>query len=247
MPTSPISLAECSSACSARPGRTKSRLARPTGSLPRVWRFSNKRFWASAQATLDYLSDGRLLPTVGIGRGDAPEWKATGRSPKGRGARADEALALMTRLWESDAADFDGEHYSLHGASISPRPKQTPLPLWLGGASPAAVRRTARFGHGWLAPLQAPAEAAVTVEAIREESRRIGRPIPDDHYGATILYHIGSGGELPTRLGANAEMRRRVEAVSAVGDPGRMLARLREYRAGGITKFVAIPMARDHR
>jgi probable F420-dependent oxidoreductase len=196
-------------------------------------------------ATLDHLSDGRLLPTVGIGRGDAPEWKATGRSPKGRGARADEALALMTRLWDSDNADFDGEFYSLRGASISPRPKQSPLPLWLGGASPAAVRRTARFGHGWLAPLQAPAEAAVTVEAIRDESRRIGRPIPEDHYGTTILYHIGSGGGLPTRLAANAEMRRRVEAVSAVGDAGRMLERLREYRAGGITKFVAIPMARD--
>ena len=118
-------------------------------------------------ATLDYLSDGRFLPAVAIGRGDAPEWEATGRSPKGRGARADEALEVITRLWESESADFNGEFYSLKGASITPRPKQSPLPLWLGGASKAAIRRTARFGSGWLAPLQTPEETGATVNAIR--------------------------------------------------------------------------------
>ena len=112
-------------------------------------------------ATLDHLSDGRFLPAVGIGRGDAPEWQATGRTPKGRGTRADEALEVITQLWESEAVDFEGKYFSLKGATISPRPKQQPLPLWLGGSSPAAIRRTARFGQGWLAPLQSPAEAAI--------------------------------------------------------------------------------------
>ena len=102
-------------------------------------------------ATLDYMSEGRLLPTVAIGRGDAAEWEATGRSPKGRGARADEALEVITRLWESESANFDGEFFALKDATITPRPKQNPLPLWLGGASKAAIRRTARFGSGWLA------------------------------------------------------------------------------------------------
>jgi alkanesulfonate monooxygenase SsuD/methylene tetrahydromethanopterin reductase-like flavin-dependent oxidoreductase (luciferase family) len=194
-------------------------------------------------ATLDYLSDGRLLPAVGVGREDAPEWQATVRDPSGRGKRADEALEVMTRLWASDAADFDGEHYSLANASISPRPKQSPLPLWLGGASKAAIRRTARFGHGWLAPLQAPDEAGATVRAIREESARVGRPIPDDHYGATILFRIGAPVELPTRATTDPEIRRRIERVRAVGDAGNVLDRLCEFRAVGITKFIAIPLA----
>lgn len=211
-------------------------------------------------ATLDHLSDGRFLPTVGVGRGDAPEWEATGRSPKGRGARADEALEVMTRLWSGENVDFEGDHFSLKGATINPRPKQQPLPLWMGGASPAAIRRTARFANGWLAPLQSPEEAGVTVAAIREESQRIGRPIPDDHYGATILYRIESGrGGSGGRAEASSERaepdesasprmaqyRSMIEKVQAVGEPEVVLERIRAFCAAGVTKFIAIPLARD--
>ncbi len=196
-------------------------------------------------ATLDHLSDGRFLPAVGIGRADAPEWEATGRTPKGRGTRADEALEVITRLWKSEAVDFEGKHFSLKGATISPRPKQQPLPLWLGGSSQAAIRRTARFGHGWLAPLQSPAEAAISVQAIREESRRCGRPIPDDHYGATILYRIGKFSKSDEGASARPEYRSLIERVQAIGEPGVVLDRLREFRSGGVTKFIAIPLARN--
>ena len=195
-------------------------------------------------ATLDHLSDGRLLPAVGVGRADAPEWEATGRSPRGRGARADEALEVLTRLWSQEDADFEGEFYSLKGATISPRPRQQPLPLWLGGDSKAAVRRTARFGHGWLAPLQTPDEAALTVAAIREESTRIGRPIPEDHYGATILFHIGAAPALPDLGRVPTAMRQRIESVRATGDASAVLDRMRAFRAAGVTKFIGIPMAR---
>jgi probable F420-dependent oxidoreductase len=203
-------------------------------------------------ATLDHLSDGRFLPAVGIGRGDAPEWEATGRSPKGRGDRANEALEVITRLWRAEGADFEGEYFSLKGATIAPRPKQQPMPLWLGGASQAAIRRTARYGNGWLAPLQSPEEAGVTVAAIRKESHRIGNPIPDDHYGATILFRIGDQTD-PPDLGDRAgdgggqaarEMRQRISRIQAMGEAGEVLARIREFRTQGITKFIAIPLAR---
>lgn len=196
-------------------------------------------------ATLDYLSEGRFLPAVAIGRGDAPEWEATGRSPKGRGARADEALEVITRLWESESVDFDGEFFSLRNATITPRPKQDPLPLWLGGASKAAIRRTARFGSGWLAPLQTPEEAGATVKAIREESHRIGRPIPDDHYGATILFRIGDRPDVPRRSDSSGQGPARLERIQAIGDAGSVLSLLREFRAAGVTKFIAIPMVRN--
>ncbi len=196
-------------------------------------------------ATLDYLSEGRFLPAVAIGRGDAPEWEATGRSPKGRGARADEALEVITRLWESESVDFDGEFFSLRNATITPRPKQNPLPLWLGGTSKAAIRRTARFGSGWLAPLQTPEEAGATVKAIREESHRIGRPIPDDHYGATILFRIGDRPDVPRRSDSSDRGPARLERIQAIGDAGSVLSLLREFRAAGVTKFIAIPMVRN--
>jgi len=200
-------------------------------------------------ATLDYLSDGRFLPAVAIGRGDAPEWEATGRSPKGRGVRADEALEVMTRLWTTEGADFEGEHFSLKGASINPRPKQQPLPLWLGGSSQAAVRRTARYGNGWLAPLQSPEEAGETVRAIKEECTRIGRPIPDDHYGATIIFRLGDAGEAPKPIAGDSPAARqyqeRIARIQAIGDAGTVLERIHEFAAQGVTKFIAIPVARD--
>lgn len=200
-------------------------------------------------ATLDFLSDGRFLPTVAIGRGDAPEWEATGRDPKGRGARADEALEIMTRLWSAENVDFQGEHFSLKAATINPRPKQQPLPLWLGGSSKAAVRRTARYGSGWLAPLQSPAEAGVTVAEIKAEAARIGRPIPDDHYGATILFKIGKPSEdqrtkaSSDTYPAKAAYQQRLQSIQAIGEPDEVLARIREFAAQGVTKFIAIPMA----
>ena len=200
-------------------------------------------------ATLDFLSNGRFLPTVAIGRGDAPEWEATGRDPKGRGARADEALEVMTRLWSAENVDFQGEHFSLKAATINPRPKQQPLPLWLGGSSKAAVRRTARYGSGWLAPLQSPAEAGVTVAEIKAEAARIGRPIPDDHYGATILFKIGKPSEdQRTKASsdtnpAKAAYQQRLQSIQAIGEPDEVLARIREFAAQGVTKFIAIPMA----
>ena len=202
-------------------------------------------------ATLDALSDGRFLPAVGIGRGDAPEWEATGRSPRRRGKKADEALEVMTRLWSSESVSFEGEFYSLKNATINPRPRQQPLPLWLGGSSAAAVRRTARYGGGWLAPLQSPAEAALTVEAIRKESTAIGRPIPDDHYGATILFRIQGEAErtqppAPTVSDPRAAAyQRMIENVQAIGPAETMLERIAEFRRAGVTKFIAIPMARS--
>src|SRR5690606_30922070 len=91
-------------------------------------------------ATIDVLSNGRLLPAFGVGRDAAPEWAATGRSPADRGKRADEALTLLSRLWSEERVTFHGEHYHYDDVSIAPRPVQQPLPLWIGGNSRAAIR-----------------------------------------------------------------------------------------------------------
>ena len=199
-------------------------------------------------ATLDHLSDGRFLPAVAIGRAEAAEWDATGRSPKGRGRRADEFLEVITRLWKSEDANFEGEFFSLKEATINPRPRQDPLPLWLGGASQAAVVRTARFGSGWLAPLQTPEETGETVRAIREESQRIGRPIPEDHYGATFLYRIGASDDQSTTSESGhgtVTQADRVRRIQAIGGANRVLSLIREFRNAGVTKFIAIPLVKN--
>ena len=137
-------------------------------------------------ATLDFLSGGRLLPAFGVGSEIAPEFRATSRGPIGRGGYSDEIIEIMTRLWTEEHVTHAGDHFQYEDVTISPRPKQQPLPVWIGGSSPAAIRRTARVGTGWLAGLQSPAQCAPVVAAIRREAAANGRPLDDDHYGAGV-------------------------------------------------------------
>ena len=195
-------------------------------------------------ASLDVLSEGRLLPVVGVGRGTSPEWNATGRTAKGRGSAANEALEIITRLWTEESVTFEGDYYQVRDATITPRPVQSPLPLWIGGSSEAAIRRTVRFGSGWLAPLESPEEAGKTVQSIKAEAKSQGRAIPDDHYGATILYRLEAG-KPAAEFGADqpAEVRERLAKVTVIGDAEAFLERIADYSSRGIDKFIAIPLA----
>ena len=74
-------------------------------------------------ATIDVLSEGRLLPAFGIGSPLAPEWRSLNLDTKTRGRKTDEGLEIIRRLWREDAVDFEGVHYRLSGVSISPRPR----------------------------------------------------------------------------------------------------------------------------
>jgi alkanesulfonate monooxygenase SsuD/methylene tetrahydromethanopterin reductase-like flavin-dependent oxidoreductase (luciferase family) len=107
-------------------------------------------------ATIDYLSGGRLLPMFGVGYPKAAEWAATGRSSEHRGSRANEMFELLTRLWSEERVTFEGRFYQYRDATIAPRPVQQPLPLWIGGNSDAAIKRTARLGTGWIGGIAAP-------------------------------------------------------------------------------------------
>jgi alkanesulfonate monooxygenase SsuD/methylene tetrahydromethanopterin reductase-like flavin-dependent oxidoreductase (luciferase family) len=142
-------------------------------------------------ATIDVLSDGRLLPAFGIGNPLAPEWKALGFDTATRGKRTDEALEIVRRLWSEESVDFPGTWHKLRGASIAPRPMQRDLPMWIGGSSDAAIRRTARVGTGWIAGAELPAEAGRIAAAIRDATAAAGRTIDDDHYGAGFPFHFG--------------------------------------------------------
>ena len=146
-------------------------------------------------ATIDVLSEGRLLPAFGIGSPRAPEWAAMHIDTKTRGRRTDEALEIIGRLWREESVDFAGEHFRLTGASISPKPAQPDLPMWIGGGSEAAVRRTARLGTGWLGGPEMPDEAGRIVAAIRAELEKTGRSIDDDHYGASFPFHFGQAAD----------------------------------------------------
>jgi probable F420-dependent oxidoreductase len=200
--------------------------------------FRDPLTFARQCASVDFLSNGRFLPVIGVGTENLPAWKATGRSPQGRGGRANEALEIITRLWSEESVTFIGETFQVTDACISPRPVQNPLPLWIGGSSPAAIRRTVRYGSGWLAGLQTADDAIETAAAIRTHAAESDRTIPEDHYGATLLFRVESRERKSART---ADSPPHLAKLLVAGDAAVVLDRIRQYVAGGITKFVAVP------
>lgn len=105
---------------------------------------------AKQAATVDFLSNGRLLLGVGIGHA-AREFEAIGVPFERRGARSDEAIEAMRELWTSDAPSYAGEFYSFSGIAFEPKPARKPHPpILVGGNSKPAMRRAAKYGDGWL-------------------------------------------------------------------------------------------------
>ncbi|RST16609.1 LLM class F420-dependent oxidoreductase [Streptomyces sp. WAC05374] len=105
---------------------------------------------AKAYATLDHLSGGRLI--LGVGAGHVrEEFDALGADFRRRGALLDEVIdALRAALGRDEYPSFRGEFFSFADLGQRPRPAQARVPLWVGGSSPAAVRRAALRGDGWL-------------------------------------------------------------------------------------------------
>ncbi len=198
-------------------------------------------------ATVDVLSQGRLLPGFGIGSPFAPEWKALHQDTATRGRKTDEGLEILRRLWTEERVDFEGTHFRLSGASISPRPVQPELPMWIGGSSEAAIRRTARFGTGWQAGRETPAEVGPVIEKIKTAAAAAGRPIDEDHYGAGFPFRFGRADEPGVAELMEAHRKRTGSDPLdhfAIGDAATIVERIAEFIDAGVYKFILRPAAR---
>ncbi len=104
---------------------------------------------AKILATLDFLSKGRI--TLGIGAGWCEEeFIAIGAPPFAeRGAVTDEFMMVCKELWTADEPKFDGKYVQFKDVLFPPKPVQQPIPIWVGGESGPAMRRTAKYGDAW--------------------------------------------------------------------------------------------------
>lgn len=104
---------------------------------------------AKQVAEVDCLSGGRFVFGIGVGWFEE-EFEVLGKNFRDRGARTDEAMALMKVLWGPDPVSFDGRFTQVEDARFSPKPVQKPHPpIWVAGGSKPALRRTARIGDAW--------------------------------------------------------------------------------------------------
>jgi alkanesulfonate monooxygenase SsuD/methylene tetrahydromethanopterin reductase-like flavin-dependent oxidoreductase (luciferase family) len=167
---------------------------------------------------------------------------------KTRGRKTDECLEIIRRLWREDKVDFSGAFYELKGVTIAPKPVQPDLPMWIGGSSDAAIRRTARIGTGWQAGGDSPTEAGRIVAAIKLAAAEAGRSIDEDHYGAGFAFHFGNRNAPGVGRAMDAYAKRTgrdATQVFVVGDADTILARVGEYVDAGVSKFVLRPLGGD--
>ncbi|MGE3272998.1 MAG: LLM class flavin-dependent oxidoreductase [Chloroflexota bacterium] len=198
-------------------------------------------------AMLDVLSKGRMLPAIGIGAEDERSFRAAGVPVKERARRADEAIQIMRACWTGEPVHYDGQFWQLDGITVLPKPHQNPMPLWIGGNSPAAARRAGRLGDGWIPSFIAPQQLKDGIEITLEHAAKAGREFELDHFGALMYYCIDDDPSVAEALArphippgrANAETLAR---CTAFGPPALVRERLEEYVQAGGSKFVLRPM-----
>ncbi len=202
---------------------------------------------AKELATLDYLSKGRLLPAVGLGQEDPAEYEACGVAKEGRGARADEAIRVMRRLWEEERVTHRGRFFTLSDVSIRPRPVQKPSPpIWIGGRSKAAQRRVGRLGDGWLVSQAAPREVEQGRKLIFDTAARHNRVVDPDHIGTMLGFYVAPSIKAAAAVAEEGVLQHRpgvhYSEYCALGPPETVAGLIADYVAAGATKFVVRPM-----
>ncbi|MFD9092806.1 LLM class F420-dependent oxidoreductase [Streptomyces collinus] len=176
---------------------------------------------AKQYATLDHLSGGRLV--LGVGAGHVrEEFEALGVDFERRGAVLDEAIdALRAALGPEEFPEHHGTFYDFAGLGQRPRPAQPHVPLWVGGSSPAAVRRAALRGDGWLPQGDPRDRLPGQIERLRR--------LREEH-GVEAPLTVGAIAE-PLYVGhAGWDVGRR----TLTGPPEGLAESLRAYRAMGV-------------
>lgn len=121
-------------------------------------------------ATIDIISNGRF--ELGVGVGYRPqEFPPLGASRSERATRTDEGLEIIRRLWSGETLEFSGRHHQFENVKLEPMPVQNPPPIWVGGFAPAAARRAARLGDGYLGT----ADDGTLSALYREELEKAGK------------------------------------------------------------------------
>ena len=129
--------------------------------------YRNPVVTAKAVASLDQLSNGRVI--LGVGSGYWPqEFQALNMPQRHAGLRTEEYIELFRSLWKSEKPEFHGEFVEISDVLFKPSPQQDDLPIWLGGMSDSAIRRAVRIADGWHVPRFTVSGMAYQMRRLRE-------------------------------------------------------------------------------
>ena len=194
---------------------------------------------AKELASLDRLSNGRLLPAFGLGVADVHEQAAFGVQRNERAKMFNEALPLLKRMWEDGPVTHQGEFYNYENVDLLPKPAQKPMDIWLGGAAEVELRRCGRFGDGWLPSFCTPQMAADGWKIVNQAADDGERFMDPEHFGVLVPY---SHGDLPASYKTILDRRAPgvdPQEIIPIGHSG-LKQQLERFIEVGASKFVPI-------
>ena len=196
-------------------------------------------------ATLDYLSNGRMIMAVGLGA-DEKEADAFKIPRKKRGSMTDESVEIIRKLWAGPNVSHHGVHYQFDEVTINPRPAKK-IDIWVGGRSDFALKRVARISDGWFASFVTPEGFAEGVAKITEFAAEYGRQDEEIEAGSIVFCHVDPDGDKARRdftaffAATNRRPPELMLSRSAVGTPEECRDILQRFVEHGLTKFALWP------
>jgi probable F420-dependent oxidoreductase len=197
---------------------------------------------AKLGAALDNVSGGRFILGVGVGGENPREFEACGVPVGQRGARTDEALDIIRRLWTSDKVTYTGRWAELDGVSIRPAPVRKPSPpIWIAGRREVAMRRAARHGDGWMPYMYSAPMLSESLEVIAAQRG----DLPPIEAGAYLwsCVHQDTSVAFDYAMTALAKTYRqdfttRADSYFVVGDPDHCAERILQYVRAGARRVI---------
>ncbi len=204
---------------------------------------------AKSVSTLDVISGGRVRLGIGVGGEFPKEFEAVGVPLQTRGARTDEAIAILRALWAPGAATYHGRFVQFDDVLMEPKPVQTGgPPILVGGRSAPAIRRAARLGDGFMPYLYTPDQYADARRQLTEAAIRVGRDPADLSAPMYQFIYVAD-----TDAEAQTVMAERLETVSrqpfghlvgkycTAGSSDTCRASLQAYVDAGVREFILTP------
>jgi probable F420-dependent oxidoreductase len=202
---------------------------------------------AKQVATLDHMTEGRLIFGVGVGGEFPKEYEVCGVPHNERGARLSEGIQLLRRFWSGERVSHAGRYYGpFTDVPMQPPPRQSGgPPIWCGGRSDGALRRTGRLADGWLSYVVTPEMYRAGLEKIDAAAHEAGRSVA--RFGTAHLLFTRIDDSYEKALDAATEtlsvryamdFRKAAQRYCALGTPQQVADRIREFHAAGVRHVI---------
>jgi probable F420-dependent oxidoreductase len=202
---------------------------------------------AKQVATIDHLTEGRFVFGVGVGGEFPKEYEACGVPMAERGARLSESIEVLRQLWRGEPASHAGRFFRFDDVTMRPPPRQAGgPPIWCGGRSDAALRRTGRLAEGWISYVVTPEMFAQGLAKIAAAASAASRHFARGFGTAHLLFaRIDETYEQALEAAAVSlsrryamDFRKAAQRYAALGTPAQIAEHIRRFHAAGVRHVI---------